>query len=66
MSVFSEDEARAALLEWAAMFKSRDARVYAALAAGLSVSEVSQITGLSRSTIYRALVETGVAMGVRP
>lgn len=57
----NKDEARGALVEWAAMVRSRDSKVAAALAAGLSISEVAQITGLSRSTIYRALITGGLA-----
>jgi len=43
------------LTEWAVVTRDRDARVLAAVAAGLSKHRVHQITGIGRSTIDRIL-----------
>jgi hypothetical protein len=43
------------LAEWVTTTRSRDERVRAAVAAGLSKHRVHQITGIGRSTIDRIL-----------
>jgi transposase-like protein len=57
------------LAEWAAMLRGRDRIIKAALDSGLSISEVSRLTGLGRPTIYRVVApERGPASlpGVDP
>jgi hypothetical protein len=49
------EEAEETLSEWAIVTRDRDARVRAALAAGLSKHRVHLITGIGRSTIDRIL-----------
>ena len=55
----SPEEAEEMLTEWAIVTRDRDARVRAALAAGLSKHRVHRITGIGRSTIDRILVAAG-------
>jgi hypothetical protein len=49
------EEAEQMLNEWAIITRDRDARVRAAVAAGLSKHRVHRITGIGRSTIDRIL-----------
>ena len=48
-------EAEELLTEWAAVMRSRDDRVRAAVAAGLSKHRVHVLTGIGRMTIDRIL-----------
>ena len=56
----TRDEAVAMLEEYAAVAAGRDARVRAAVAAGLSKLQVHQITGIGRMTIDRILAQDHV------
>jgi len=47
------DSARRALMEWAANDRRRDDVVRAALAAGVTKTEIHRLTGIARSTIDR-------------
>jgi len=47
------------LSEWLIVSRDRDARVRAAVAAGLSKHRVHQITGIGRTTIDRILTSYG-------
>ena len=49
------EDAERMLNEWAAVTRDRDARVRAAVAAGLTKHRVHHITGIGRSTIDRIL-----------
>jgi hypothetical protein len=49
------EEAEAMLAEWVAVTRSRDERVRAAVAAGVTKHRVHVITGIGRSTIDRIL-----------
>jgi len=49
------EEAERMLVEWATVTRSRDERVRAALAAGLSKHRISVVSGISRATIDRIL-----------
>lgn len=54
--------ARRALVQWAALYATRDTRILAARAAGLGVNEITRLTGLAKTTVLRALavsVDTG-------
>ncbi len=51
----TRDEAEASLREWAAVTADRDARVRAAVDAGISKNRVHQLTGIGRMTIDRIL-----------
>jgi hypothetical protein len=51
----SPEEAEQMLSEWVIVTRDRDARVRAAVAAGVSKYRVHQITGIGRSTIDRIL-----------
>lgn len=55
-------EAESLLLEWVAVVRDRDDRIRAALAAGLTVSRVSQLTGVARSTIYGVIAQENVTI----
>lgn len=48
-------EAEVLLIEWAAMDRSRDDRIRAALGAGLSKHRIHVLTGIARTTIDRVL-----------
>jgi len=48
-------EARELLTEYAAIMRSRDERILAAVAAGLTVSDCAVLLEVTRGTIYRAL-----------
>ena len=48
-------EAEAMLVDWRIVVRSRDERVRAAVAAGLTKHRVSVLTGIGRSTIDRIL-----------
>ncbi|HEY1320711.1 MAG TPA: hypothetical protein VGF32_10715 [Streptosporangiaceae bacterium] len=48
-------EAEELLTEWAAVMRSRDDRVRAAVAAGMSKNRVHVLTGIGRMTIDRIL-----------
>jgi hypothetical protein len=48
-------EAESLLTEWAAVNRSRDDRIRAALAAGLTKHRIAVLTGIARSTIARVL-----------
>ena len=52
------EEAEQMLSEWASITRDRNARVRAAVAAGLSKHRVHRITGIGRSTIDRILAGT--------
>jgi hypothetical protein len=52
-------QARELLIEYAAMLASRDARVRAAVAAGVSKAEIHRITGIARTTINDILASDG-------
>jgi hypothetical protein len=52
------EEAEQLLVEWATVTRDRDARVHAAVAAGVSKHRVHQLTGIGRSTIDRILAAT--------
>jgi hypothetical protein len=60
MRYMTSEEAEAMLLEWRTVVHSRDERVRAALAAGLSKHRVHVITGIGRSTVDR-IVKSGSA-----
>jgi transcriptional regulator of acetoin/glycerol metabolism len=47
--------------EYGAMTRQRDEIVTGAVAAGMEITEVARLTGISRATIYRVL--TGTAEG---
>jgi hypothetical protein len=49
------EEAEAMLVEWRTVTRSRNERVRAAVAAGVSKHRVSVLTGIGRSTIDRIL-----------
>lgn len=55
MRDMTPEEAEAMLLEWRTVTRSRDERVRAAVAAGLTKHRVSVISGVGRSTIDRIL-----------
>jgi hypothetical protein len=55
MDTLSRAEAQGMLAEWGAMIRRRDDLIRAGLRTGLSISEVSRLTGCSRATIYRAI-----------
>lgn len=48
-------QARELLIELGAIWQSRDERIRTGYDSGLSVSEISRLTGLSRDTIHRVL-----------
>ncbi len=48
-------EARAALADWKRTADRRDEILRGAYRAGVTVTEISQITGVSRTTIYKIL-----------
>jgi hypothetical protein len=54
----SSEKAEQMLSEWVAVTRDRDARVRAAVAAGLSKHRVHRLTGIGRSTIDRILAAT--------
>jgi hypothetical protein len=58
MRYMSPEEAEEMLREWAAVTRSRDERVRAALAAGLTKHRISVVSGISRATIDRLLAVT--------
>lgn len=47
------------LIEWATVTRSRNERVHAALAAGLTKHRISVLSGISRATIDRLLASAG-------
>jgi hypothetical protein len=49
------EEAEQMLSEWVIVTRDRDARVRAAVAAGITKHRVHQLTGIGRSTIDRIL-----------
>jgi hypothetical protein len=49
------EEAEQMLSEWVVVTRDRDARVRAAVAAGITKHRVHQLTGIGRSTIDRIL-----------
>ncbi len=49
------DEAREALAGWKRNADQRDALVRAAHEAGIQIKEIGQLSGLSRTTVYRIL-----------
>jgi hypothetical protein len=49
------EEAEAMLVEWRTVVRSRNERVRAALAAGLTKHRISVVSGISRATIDRLL-----------
>jgi hypothetical protein len=51
----SPEKAEQMLSEWVTVTRDRDARVRAAVAAGLSKHRVHRLTGIGRSTIDRIL-----------
>ena len=55
MRDMTREEDEAMLLEWRTVVRSRDERVRAAVAAGLSKHRVHVLTGIGRSTIDRIL-----------
>ena len=55
MRDMTPEEAEAMLTEWRTVVRSRDERVRAAVAAGLTKHRVSVLTGMGRSTIDRIL-----------
>jgi hypothetical protein len=55
------EEAESALAEWVEVTRDRDARVRAAVAAGLTKHRVHHITGIGRSTIDRILARSAGA-----
>jgi hypothetical protein len=57
------EEAEHMLAEWVTVTRSRDERVRAAVAAGVSKHRVHVITGLGRSTIDRILASGTAAKG---
>ena len=58
-AVLRRQETELALLEWASVTRSRDERVRAAVAAGVSKNAVHQLTGIGRMTIDRILGQHG-------
>jgi len=50
------EEAERMLIEWTTVTRSRNERVRAALAAGLTKHRISVVSGISRATIDRLLV----------
>ena len=52
-------QARDLLIEYAAVLASRDARVRAAVGAGVSKAEIHRITGIARTTINDILASDG-------
>jgi hypothetical protein len=52
-------QAELALIEWAAVSRSRDERVREAVASGISKNAVHQLTGIGRMTIDRILGSAG-------
>lgn len=59
----TRDEAEAMLREYAAVAGDRDARVRAAVAAGVPKRRVHELTGLGRMTIDRILTADGPETG---
>lgn len=59
-------EAEAMLAEWTAVTHSRDERVRAAVAAGVTKHRIHVITGLARSTIDRILAPAPSGAGRTP
>ena len=60
------EEAAQMLSEWVIVTRDRDARVRAAVAAGITKHRVHQLTGIGRSTIDRILaapVPAGTIIG---
>lgn len=55
----NREEAEALLIEWAAVDRSRDDRIRAALEAGVSKHRIYVLTGIARTTIDRVLGEPG-------
>lgn len=55
----TRDEAEAMLREYAAITSDRDARVRAAVEAGVTKLRVHQLTGIGRATIDRILASDG-------
>jgi hypothetical protein len=47
-------EAEAMLQEWGSVHGDRDSRIALALAAGLTITKVADLMGLSRQTVYRS------------
>jgi hypothetical protein len=54
-AVIRRQEAELSLIEWAAISRSRDERVRAAVDAGITKNAVHQLTGIGRATIDRIL-----------
>ena len=52
-------QAEELLIEYAAVMRSRDDRVRAAVAAGVSKSDVSRLAGIARTTIDRIVASDG-------
>ena len=53
------EEAERMLAEWVTVTRSRDQRIRAAVAAGVTKYRVHKITGLGRSTVDRILASAG-------
>jgi hypothetical protein len=53
----TRDEAEQMLIEYGAVAASRDDRVRAAVAAGVSKNRVHQLTGIGRMTVDRILAQ---------
>ena len=49
------DEIRQALAEWKRTHADRDRLVRLAAESGLQIKEISQLSGLSRTTVYKIL-----------
>lgn len=55
MEELTLNQARALLIEYTAVVRSRDDRIRAATQAGLSISEIAALLECGRTTIYRVL-----------
>lgn len=61
MRYMTSEEAEAMLLEWRTVVRSRDERVRAAVAAGLSKHRVHVLTGIGRMTVDKILASESAA-----